>query len=96
MVEVQGLEQEVDPIIGTLGKAGPAPRFTIPSVPYRHRVEGLSAWVKVRGGVYLFLPSLSALNVLAGLREAVSKHSREASPSRNAANALADAENANR
>ncbi len=67
----QGLQEEVDPIIGSPHKAGVAGsamcRFTIPRRPYRHRVANLPSWVTVKGGAYLFLPSLSALHVLAGL-----------------------------
>ena len=45
-------------------------RFTIPRRPYRHRIANLPSWVTIKGGAYLFMPSLSALEILAGLGKA--------------------------
>ena len=58
------LGNEHDPIVG-LQEAG-AP-FTIPKEPVRHRIHGIETFNVLRGGEYLFMPSLSALNWLAGL-----------------------------
>lgn len=58
----QGLCGEVDPIIGVSEAANG--EFTMPAVPYRHKVKSLQAWVTVKGGGYFFLPGLTALKVL--------------------------------
>ncbi|WP_372350864.1 hypothetical protein [Streptomyces sp. KL116D] len=39
--------------------------FTIPKQPVRHRVHGIETFNVLRGGEYLFMPSLSALRWLA-------------------------------
>ena len=39
--------------------------FTIPAEPVRRRVHGLDTFNVLRGGEYLFMPSLSALRWLA-------------------------------
>ena len=40
-------------------------RFTIPRAPARRRIDGVQTFNVVRGGEYLFMPSLSALTWLA-------------------------------
>lgn len=65
----QGLQREVDPIIGTprtprLG-AESVDRFTIPRSPYRRVLENLPQFVTVRGGGYFFMPGLQALRFIA-------------------------------
>lgn len=58
------LGNERDPIVG-LQEEGAT--FTIPREPVRHRIHGIETFNVLRGGEYLFMPSLSALNWLAGL-----------------------------
>lgn len=65
----QGLEQEVDPIIGTpraerLG-VKTVDRFTIQRSPYRRVLENLPPFVTVRGGGYFFMPGMQALRFIA-------------------------------
>lgn len=65
----QGLQKEVDPIIGTpraarLGVAA-IDRFTVQRKPYRRVLEKVPQFVTVRGGAYFFMPSLTALRFLA-------------------------------
>ncbi len=57
---------ERDPTVG-LQEEGAT--FTIPKVPVRRRIHGIDTFNVLRGGEYLFMPSLSALNWLAGLNE---------------------------
>ncbi len=59
-----GLGDERDPIVG-LQEEGAA--FTIPKAPVRRRVHGIHTFNVLRGGEYLFMPSLSALKWLADL-----------------------------
>jgi len=62
----KGLHREVDPLVG--GGDERYEHFTIPDGQpgkVRRRLAGLQRYVRVRGGVYLFLPSLSALRTLA-------------------------------
>ena len=59
------LGDERDPIVG-LQEDGPA-TFTIPREPVRHRLHGIDTFTVLRGGEYLFMPSLSALRWLADL-----------------------------
>jgi Dyp-type peroxidase family len=62
---------ERDPIVGLQEEGAP---FTIPKEPVRHRIHGIETFNVLRGGEYLFMPSLSALNWLAGLNaEAVER-----------------------
>ncbi len=65
----QGLQKEVDPIIGTPRAARLAvsdiDRFTIPRRPYRRVLEKTPQFVTVRGGAYFFMPSLTALRFVA-------------------------------
>jgi deferrochelatase/peroxidase EfeB len=58
------LGNERDPTIG-LQEEGAT--FTIPKQPVRRRVHGIETFNVLRGGEYLFMPSLSALRWLAGL-----------------------------
>ena len=58
------LGNERDPTVG-LQEEGAT--FTIPKEPVRRRIHGIETFNVLRGGEYLFMPSLSALNWLAGL-----------------------------
>jgi hypothetical protein len=58
------LGSERDPLVGLLEER---PTFTIPKAPVRRRIHGIETFNVLRGGEYLFMPSLSALNWLAGL-----------------------------
>ncbi len=58
------LGSERDPIVGLQDEEAP---FTIRKEPVRHRIHGIETFNVLRGGEYLFMPSLSALNWLAGL-----------------------------
>jgi Dyp-type peroxidase family len=66
-----GLQNEQDPLLGSrrerpeAGAAVRADELTIPADPYRHKLEGVPRFVRVRGGAYLFLPALRALRYLA-------------------------------
>ena len=55
------LFDETDPLMGPKG------HFTVPDKPVRARVE-VDTFVRLAGGDYFFLPSLSALRYLAQLR----------------------------
>jgi deferrochelatase/peroxidase EfeB len=57
----QGLEWELDPIVG--GKQGNA-LFTIPTPEGPLRLKGIKDFVTVRGGGYFFLPGRSAVRFL--------------------------------
>jgi Dyp-type peroxidase family len=59
-----GLGEERDPNVG-LQEDGAA--FTIPKEPVRRRIHGIQTFNVLRGGEYLFMPSLSALRWLADL-----------------------------
>jgi len=58
-----GLYDNKDPFIGDNDGTG---TMTIQRRPVRHRVRDLPRFVHVRGGAYLFLPSITALRFLAG------------------------------
>ena len=60
-----GLNKERDPIVG-LQEDGAT--FTIPKDPVRRRVRDIQAFNVLRGGEYVFMPSLSALKWLAELK----------------------------
>ncbi|WP_415879811.1 Dyp-type peroxidase [Methylomonas sp. TEB] len=62
-VKFAGLYDEDDPLIGS-GVAENR-NFTIQDEPLRRRVCGFQQFVTTRGGSYFFLPSLSALGLLA-------------------------------
>ena len=59
-----GVGGERDPIIGLQDEEA---TFTIPREPVRRRIHGIETFNVLRGGEYLFMPSLSALNWLANL-----------------------------
>ena len=52
------LGEERDPVVGLHEAPG---TFTIPDTPVRRRVDGVTTFNRLRGGEYLFMPSLSAL-----------------------------------
>ena len=58
------LGSERDPVVGLQEEGAP---FTIPKEPVRRRIHGIETFNVLRGGEYLFMPSLSAVNWLAGL-----------------------------
>jgi deferrochelatase/peroxidase EfeB len=60
-----GVGHERDPIIG-LQEDGAM--FTIPRKPARRRLHGIETFNVLRGGEYMFIPSLSALRWLADLK----------------------------
>lgn len=60
-----GLNGEVDPIIGNLGKGDAI--MTVQADPLRTRVHNMRAFTVVKGGDYFFLPSMTALRYLASL-----------------------------
>jgi len=60
-----GFDSERDPIIG-LQEEGAI--FTIPKQPVRRRIHGIETFNMLRGGEYMFMPSLSALKWLAHLQ----------------------------
>lgn len=57
------LENDRDPIIGMQDGTFD---MTIPKRPIRKKIKGLPAFTTVRGGAYFFLPSIRALQFLAG------------------------------
>ncbi|AVP58301.1 Dyp-type peroxidase [Pulveribacter suum] len=52
------LGKERDPVVGLHEEPG---TFTIPEQPVRRRIDGVSTFNRLRGGEYLFMPSLTAL-----------------------------------
>ena len=63
-----GLRDERDPLLGQ-DTSGVAPRrFSVPGEPVRRTISDVPRFVRVRGGAYFFLPSLSSLGYLADLR----------------------------
>lgn len=52
------LGEERDPVVGLHEEPG---SFTIPAEPTRRRVHGVTTFNRMRGGEYMFMPSLSAL-----------------------------------
>jgi hypothetical protein len=60
-----GLGEERDPIVGLQEERA---TFTIPRHPVRRRVHGIQTFNVLRGGEYLFMPSLSALKWLVDLK----------------------------
>jgi Dyp-type peroxidase family len=61
-----GLHDNKDPILGDNARVGqPSSHMIIPDWPVRRRTGALPRFVSVRGGAYLFMPSLSALRFLA-------------------------------
>jgi hypothetical protein len=61
------LGDERDPIIGLQEEEEEQATFTIPKEPVRHRIHGIETFNVLRGGEYLFMPSLSGLRWLAEL-----------------------------
>jgi Dyp-type peroxidase family len=59
-----GMGDERDPIVGLQESDA---TFTIPATPVRRRLHGLETFMVLRGGEYMFMPSLSALKWLAEL-----------------------------
>lgn len=57
------LAEERDPVVGLQDTPG---TFTIPQVPVRKRVDGVTTFNQLRGGEYLFMPSLGALRWIGG------------------------------
>ena len=57
------LATERDPVVGLHDTPG---TFTVPRVPVRQRIDGVSTFNQLRGGEYLFMPSLSALRWIGG------------------------------
>jgi deferrochelatase/peroxidase EfeB len=53
-----GLNDERDPIVGLQQDEAV---FTIPQVPVRRRIHAIETFNVLRGGEYLFMPSISAL-----------------------------------
>ena len=60
-------EYETDPIAGT--RVGSDGNFTIPRAPYSAQLSKLPDFVRLRGGAYFFMPSISALQYLANLTQ---------------------------
>ena len=58
------LGSERDPLVGLQEEKN---TFTIPKEPVRRRIHDIETFNVLRGGEYLFMPSLSALKWLAGL-----------------------------
>lgn len=56
------LGDERDPIVGLHDEPG---RFTIPAEPARSRIDGVTTFNRLRGGEYMFMPSLTALRWIA-------------------------------
>jgi Dyp-type peroxidase family len=61
------LYNDPDPIIGTERAPGPGveQNFTIPQCPVNRQIPNLERFVTIRGGVYLFFPSIKAIKYLA-------------------------------
>lgn len=55
------LYDETDPIAAGYGIPADSHRFSIPQVPLRCRIGGVTRWVQVRGGGYFLLPGKTAL-----------------------------------
>jgi Dyp-type peroxidase family len=61
-----GLSENKDPIVGDHGRAGePQTRMAIPAGSGTVRTAALPRFVTVRGGAYLFMPSITALRFIA-------------------------------
>ena len=61
------LGDERDPIIGLQDDEQEQATFTIPKEPVRRRIHGIETFNVLRGGEYLFMPSLSALRWIGSL-----------------------------
>ena len=60
-----GVGEERDPIVGLQEDDA---TFTIPKAPVRRRIHGINTFNVLRGGEYMFMPSISALKWLADLK----------------------------
>ena len=60
-----GMGEERDPIVGMQEEGA---TFTIPNDPVRRRIHGIQSFNVLRGGEYMFMPSLSALKWLGDLK----------------------------
>lgn len=64
--DFNGMFENKDPIVGDNMRANQKPsRMYIPADPVRIRTSDLPRFVTVRGGVYLFMPGITALRFLA-------------------------------
>jgi Dyp-type peroxidase family len=61
-----GLYDEGDPVLGAAPER--TGLFTVQATPLGRRVGGLSRFVSVRGGAYLFMPGIPALRFLGALQ----------------------------
>ena len=59
-----GVGDERDPMVGLQPDGA---TFSIPQAPVRRRIHGIKTFNVLRGGEYLFMPSLSALRWIAEL-----------------------------
>jgi deferrochelatase/peroxidase EfeB len=59
-----GVGDERDPMVGLQPDGA---TFSIPQAPVRRRIHGIGTFNVLRGGEYLFMPSLSALRWIAEL-----------------------------
>ena len=63
-----GLNDNKDPILGDNARPNQTPsRMTIPRQPFPVRTAALPRVVHVKAGVYLFMPSITALRFLAAI-----------------------------
>ena len=60
-----GIGDERDPIVG---RQEDSATFTIPKAPVRRRIHGIHTFNVLRGGEYMFMPSIAALRWLADLK----------------------------
>jgi Dyp-type peroxidase family len=74
-----GLYDDKDPLTGDQ-PSDTGGSFTIPEVPVRRRLQGLSRFVRVRGGEYFFLPGIRALRFLGALAAAGASRGIAAAP----------------
>jgi hypothetical protein len=58
------LGSERDPTVGLQEEQA---TFTIPKEPVRHRIHGIETFNVLRGGEYLFMPSIRGLHWLGNL-----------------------------
>jgi Dyp-type peroxidase family len=64
-----GLTVNKDPVTGDNARSGgPSSHMEIPRRPVAYRTAALPRFVTVRGGAYLFMPSLTALRFLSAFR----------------------------
>ena len=68
-----GTYNDKDPLIGINPSEQSCRQMTIPQTPLRQKLKNLPNFVSVKGGGYFFLPSLSALNFLAGEKMSVAQ-----------------------